>query len=85
MIEHEDAVAEVASIMARLATLLGKQVLIAGTTPPVVGTVGGFQLDQERGILLEISGHASVPVAELGDIRLALPGQPLALTPAGAS
>jgi hypothetical protein len=85
VIEHDDAVAGVAAIMSRLATLLGKQVLIAGTDPPVVGTVGGFQLDQQRGIVLEISGHASVAVAELGSIRLALPGSPLALPPGGAS
>ena len=82
--EHGESVVAVASIMARLATLLGKQVLIAGSNPPVVGTVHGFQLDQQRGILLEISGHGTVAVAELGDIRLALPGQPLALLPAGA-
>jgi hypothetical protein len=83
--EHGDAVTAVVSLMSRLATLLGKQVLITGTEPLVVGTVGGFQLDQRRGILLEISGHGVVAVAELGSIRLALPGQPLALPPAGVS
>jgi hypothetical protein len=79
VIEHGDAVASVAAIMSRLATLLGRQVLIAGTDPPVVGTVTGFQLDQRRGVVLEVSGHASVAVAELDAIRLALPGSPPAL------
>lgn len=84
MIEHDDAVAGVAAIMSKLATLLGRQVLIAGTNPPVAGTVTGFQLDQQRGIVLEISGHASVAVAELDSIRLALPGSPPALPSGGA-